>query len=341
MRHTIRTSCLLLIVVGMLLSILPTAAQAPELIATDLLSPRGIAYDDAGNLWIAESGSGGDIMIAEEGPFGPVTAGNTSRATMIAPDGSKTEVLSGFASLNAGGALGIVRIKPVGDLLYVLTSEGTPNNPFAGVLLILDAATLRVQHIIDVFAYENANNPDGTEEVYSNTSDVDIALDGTVYITDTGGNTLYTWTEADGLQVFLTWNTNPVPMAAAFGADGTVWVAFLGQAIASGAAVVEQWSADGSQLLATYTGMTSLTDIYVAADGGVYAVRMAEFAEGEVPIPDTGAVLKLEGDAFVPVVEGLSFPYGIAQAPDGAFAVSFNTLIMAPEMVGGVLRIDG
>lgn len=335
-----RKLILFLVVVCLIAGVLPAVAQEDNLIATDLLAPRGVAYDEAGNLWVAEAGNGGDILLSEDGPFGPVSLGYSSRVTMIAPDGTQTAVLSGFGSLNAGGAIGIVRAVPHGENLYVLTGEGAPNNPLADVLLILDVETLRVKHVVDLYAYEQANNTDGTEEVYSNASDVEILEDGTVYILDTGANVVLQWKEGEGLSPFLVWNNNPVPTALDVAPDGTVWVAFLGQAIAPNAARVEQWTADGSEMLAEYTGMTALTDIFIDAEGSVYVVSMAQFEEGEVPIPNSGAVLKLTDGAFAPIAEGLSFPFGIAQAADGSFAVSINTIAMAPEMVGGVVRIE-
>ena len=86
----------------------------------------------------------------------------------------------------------------------------------------VDLSTLRVKNYIDLHTYEVENNPDGRDEVYSNPSDVAIAEDGTAYIVDTGANTLYTWSSADGLTAVHSWD-NTVPTSIDFGPDGTIY----------------------------------------------------------------------------------------------------------------------
>jgi len=52
--------------------------------------------------------------------------------------------------------------------------------------------------------YELANATDGLAESLSNPTDLVWDSSGTMFINDTGTNTVFTWTETDGLQVFHT-----------------------------------------------------------------------------------------------------------------------------------------
>src|SRR6266540_1525616 len=77
-----------LIALFFLLLIGPTVAQdatesAENVIAEGLNFPRGIVYDADGNLYIAESGAGGDlVMIEQEGV--QITGGLTGQVSKIA-----------------------------------------------------------------------------------------------------------------------------------------------------------------------------------------------------------------------------------------------------------------
>jgi sugar lactone lactonase YvrE len=311
-------------------------------IVDGLLSPRGIAYDADGNLWIAEAGAGGEYQVAEDGPFGPTFAGPTSQVSMLMADGSREVVMPMMHSLNAGGALGVNSVLPSGDSLWIVLQEGAAFNPFSFAVVQLDRSTLRVREFLDLYTFEQQNNSDGEDEVYSNPSDVTVADDGTVYIVDTGANALLRWTEAEGLTLVRAWENNPVPIAVDVAPDGSLWVGFLGQLITAGAAKVEHWSAEG-ELLETYEGLNGVTDVLVASDGTVYAVEMMVIEGGEgagLPEPFTGRVLTLADGVATPYAEGLSFSYGIAEAPDGSIVVSTGALALSPGETGSIVKLN-
>src|SRR5215217_1549992 len=56
---------------------------APEnAIVSGLNFPRGVAYDEAGNLWVAEAGAGGDLAVAVP-DLGDIPVGASSQVTMV------------------------------------------------------------------------------------------------------------------------------------------------------------------------------------------------------------------------------------------------------------------
>lgn len=307
--------------------------SGPTVIIDGLTHPRGMSYDADGNLYIAEGGNGGDTPSDLPDAFGnPAMQGTTSRVTFVAPDGFTFTLLPNLPSFSTEG-LGAQRIFIDGDTMWLLFSEGPLNVPFNYSAVALDMATFRVKHFIDLYTYEREHNPDGAEVLYNNPNDIDIAPDGTVWIVDAGGNTIYTWTPETGQVVFKTWDTNPVPTSLDFGEDGSIWVSFLGQQLVPGAGSVQHLDASG-EVIETFEGLTTVTDVLVAADGTVYFVEM--FREGESPeAPAPGAVSSITADGVSVVVDNLFFPFALAQSPSGDIVVSQGTVTLGEEPAPG------
>lgn len=319
-----------------LLSVAVVSAQddsGPTVVIYGLVHPRGMSYDADGNLYIAEGGNGGDRPSDLPDAFGnPAMQGTTSQITFVAPDGFTFPLLPDLPSFSTEG-LGAQRVLIDGDTMWLLFSEGPLNVPFNYSAVALDLATFRVKHFIDLYTYEREFNPDNSEEFYNNPNDIDIASDGTVWIVDAGGNTIFTWTPETGLVVFKAWDTNPVPTSLDFGEDGSIWVSFLGQQLAPGAGSVQHLDASG-EIIETYEGLTTVTDVLVAEDGTVYFVEM--FREGESPeVPAPGAISAITEEGVSVVVDNLFFPFALAQSPSGDIVVSQGTVTLGPEPAPG------
>lgn len=309
-----------------------------ELVIDGLGAPRAIAFDDAGMLYIADAGFGGETEYEMMGPEGPSVAqiGMTGAVVGVDAEGASSEVVGALPSYNLGmEVLGIYRAIPQGDSLWLVYSGFGPGSigAFWGDSVVeLDAETLIPLNVINLSGYELANDPDGNG-YDSNIADVAWGADGTMYIVNAGMNALLSWTEADGLQTVAAWPGNEVPTSVEVADNGDLYVGFLGEAIAPGAAKIEHWS--GGEVVETFGGLTGVTDILLDGEN-LYAVQLFLFGE-EGPGP--GNVVSVTADGATPVVEGLITPFGIAMGPDGALYVSYGTIAMVPGVTGGVLRV--
>lgn len=319
-----------------------SAQEGPPLPGTvviaDLGAPRGLAFDASGTLFIADAGKGGEVQMTLPGPEGESTVGlgMTGRVISVATDGTVADAVAGLPSYAmAMETLGVYRAIPHGDALWVIFSgsgAGTFGAFWGDSVVELDAATLRARRVINLQGFENANDPDGNG-YDSNVSDIAFGADGTLYITDAGGNDLLSWTEAGGLQVVAVWPDNPVPTSVEIAENGDLYIGFLGEGLAPGAAKIEHWS--GGALVHTYAGLNAVSDILLDGDT-LYAVELVIFGEAG---PGPGRVITVDASGATPVAEGLPAPFGIAKGPDGALYVSFGTIPLGPGMTGGVLKL--
>jgi sugar lactone lactonase YvrE len=340
-----RKVVLVLVVLGALLALAGAvmAQDMPplpgEVVIGDLMQPRGISIAQDGSLIVVEGGNGGDLLLAET-PEGNLMAGMDWSVSSVAADGMKTPLLL-LPSINVGAeSLSAYRAYWHNDSWWVVMSGGAPGqppwNPLSGTVLELDP-TGRILTVIDTWAFEAANNPDGTEELNSNPGDIAWLSDGTMLITDSGANALLSWTEADGLQLVQAWG-NDVPSAISVTASDEVYVGFLGEQIAPGAGRIEHWSA--GELVETFSGLTGVTDIEVTADGTIYAVQLMLFGDDPAAGPGPGNVVMVTADGATPVAEGLPLPHSLAVGEDGSLYVTVGTAEFAGPMPGMVLKIS-
>lgn len=309
-----------------------------EVVIGDLGAPRGIAFDAEGNLLIADAGTGGEVEMVMAGPEGEATMrlGMTGRIISVAPDGTATDLIAGFPSYAAEmETLGLYRAIATEESLWIVFSGSGPATTGAfwnDSVVELNPETLAVKRIINLNNYEVENDPDG-RGYDSNVADIAWGADGTLYIVDAGMNALLSWTEADGLQTVQAWG-NDVPDSIEIAENGDIYIGFLGEALAPGAAKIEHWS--GGELVETFSGLSAVSDILLDGDT-LYAVQLVIFGEQG---PGPGSVVTVSADGITPVAEGLPAPFGLAKGPDGALYVSYGTLALGPGITGGVLKLD-
>lgn len=326
---------LLLIISGLLSVIAAQGGTSPVVITRGLNSPRHLSFDAEGNLYVAESGTGGDFDI--QGPFGPAKAGGSSSIHRSGTDGTETEFLIGLPSTDAlnGEVLGAAKVMVQDESIWLLLAQGSLDNPFTYSLLELSSDNKRVLTQVDLYSFEVENNPDGGV-IDSNPVDFVVSPEGVFYIADAGANAVYTWSEAEGLAVFAAWEDNPVPTSVELGSDGSVYIGFLtGFPFPTGGARIEQYDAEG-QLTETYEGFTAVVDLLFANDT-LYAVQIGEFGD-QGWAPNSGRVVDVfSGSTYF---DGLSFPYGLAINQNGNLFLSTGSSYTGPGG-GQVLSLDG
>ena len=332
-----------LALVAVLQVALPALAQdmpplPGDLVAGDLSAPRGLAFAPDGSLLVAVAGAGGEVEMTMPGPEGVSTVrmGLTGRIVSVGTDGTVADRIAGFPSYAMESeTLGLYRAIPRGDSLWVVFSgSGTAATGafWMDSVAELDAETLAVKTLINLNAFEAANDPDGNG-FDTNVADIAWGADGTLYIVDAGGNDLLSWTADGGLQLVHAWPDNPVPTSVEVAKNGDLYVGFLGAGLAPGADKIERWS--GGELVETFGGLNAVSDILLDGDT-LYAVQLVLFTEQG---PGPGSVVRVDASGATPVAEGLLAPFGIAKGPDGALYVSFGTVAFAPGMTGGVVKL--
>jgi hypothetical protein len=340
------------LVVGVMVGLLVRAAQAQDMeyqvVAEGLNSPRQITVAEDGSIFIAEAGIGGEEMGIDV--FGGETPiGNSARVTVVSPDGEQSVYLDGLFSRGYfGGYLGAHKFMQVDGMDWLLMGEGLPTEnmpadapPVSALVTVADA---ELTVVADLLAAETAENPDG-EDIVSNPTDFAVGADGAIYIVDSSANTLWGYTEADGVTVAASWavmdGVSAVPTSIEVDADGSIYVGFLGgfpflPSDQGGTARIERW--ENGEVAEIFTGVNLVTDFIVAEDGTIYAVQFADSFGDAGYTPDSGSVVAVTADGLEVIAEGLPYPYGITMDANGDLLVGINTTYVAPE-AGQVVRI--
>lgn len=365
--RTSKLATLSLIVLGVLLLSLggTSFAQPPlpgTLIASGFNGPQGVLVDPEGNVWVIDSGLGGEQTMeipGEDGAMTTVALGMTARIVKVAPDGTQTDVamLPSLYIPEMQETLGGARLALLDGVLYVTSAgwnvaDADPLPLFAAIVRV-DGET--VIQVADTWAIEKASNPDGTL-VDTHPYGLSAGPDGWLWVADAGANDLLRVNPETGEVVLVAafaglpspipnparggaMEADPVPTAVAFDADGNAYVSLLsGVPFLPGSAKVLRVSPLGE--VSDYaTGLTTLTDLKRGPDGELYAVQFGIFTE-QGPTPNSGALIRIkEGGASEIVVGELPFPTGLAFDADGNAYVAING-VGAPGS-GAVIRLDG
>lgn len=338
-------------------------SQGATVVASGLASPRGLAMDDRGNLYLAEAGRGGDqiVTIGEGEEKREVKIGMTGQVTRITPGGAKSVVAGGLMSYLAGEgeAAGPHGVTYADGALWVTTSgvpAGAPQGPRDGALLRVDAESGAIANVANLQAHEFSKNPDGFFPD-SNPYGLAVSDDGIAYVADAGGNTLLSVDTSDGtvetVAVFDGFplpkelqgpgpfaegnpgrkgamEIDPVPTGVAIAPDGDIYVGFLsGFPFLTGGARVAHVTPDGDVSDAA-TGLTQVLDVALGPDGMLYASQFNEFSLMSNPpgyALGTGKVVRIMHDGTMQTVaDGLDFPNGLEFDASGNLYVAVNSL---------------
>ncbi len=324
------------------------AADTPSVVATGLNGPMGVMVDDAGNVWVVDSGLGGNDSIVtpsiEDGTPTKMGWGETARLVRVTPDGTQAD-MGNLPSLGfADGPEGANRIVMLDGQLYVSSmgwSDGSSVDRlphFAAVLRYDDGQFTEVGNTWDL---EKSQNPEGAL-VESHTYGLTAGPDGMLWIADAAGNDLLTMDPSTGevtLKAVFGPYPGPIPNPNRGNAmeieavptgvvflNGNTYVSLLtGVPFLPGLSRVVQVNTDDGTYEDYATGLTMLTDLKAAPDGNMYAVSMGVFGE-EGPQPNSGALMRImPGDSTsVAVLSGLSLPTAVSFNAAGDAYITIN-----------------
>jgi hypothetical protein len=346
------------------------AAAAPKTktsfttVATGFDNPRGLAFGEDGQLYVAEAGKGGASCTTKPGPEGPQCFGLTSAISVIGKGGAHKQIVTGLASISGPGGLaatgadGLSRNEE-GGLYTIMTScpqqaaelfpdlvpplgatdKAKISSQVGQVIKVKDNGGFKT--VANVGGFDWDWSLDHTDLVSGQFPDCNpygiLAGEHDQWVVDAATNTLDHVNAKGGVEV-KAFIPNPpssdaVPTCVAQGPDGALYISQLtGGGNGPGAANVWRYDIRKGALDAKpwATGLTAVTGCGFV-DGKFYATEFSVLGF-ESFTPGTGAVVRVPKGSTKPIVvaDGLSFPNGFAGTEGAIYVSNFS---IAPAVI--------
>ncbi|MVN76406.1 ScyD/ScyE family protein [Hymenobacter sp. HMF4947] len=245
----------------------PTSFTA-QVFASNLTMPIGMSFDERGQAWVTQSGTGK----------------NDAQASLVTTDGKAYPVLTGLSSAVNNGA-----VEGIGHLLY-----------HNGTLYVLDGAAGKL-YTLDVSAFKPGDTPyvasnlsaenigtfvlaqKLTTPLNTNLYNLTLGPDDNLYITDSGANAIIKRdSKTRVLSVFaklpgVNTTTDAVPTGIVYDGNNFLVSGLSGFPFTPGATKIYLVSPSG--VVSEYqTGFTTLTDIALSANNKPIVVQYAQFS---------------------------------------------------------------
>lgn len=330
----------------------PTATQVlsnPELrlssgttvtqFAGGMSFPRGLKFGPGRNLYVAESGLGGDMStvgLCEQVPFpvGPTHGGNNGRVSRVDRSGNRTTVADGFPSESSGvgDEMGVADIAFLDGQLYALVAGGGCSHGHAdpsevnGVYRINNNGTRSLVANISQFVHDHETaNPEPDDFEPDGSPYSMIAMDGSLFVVEPNHGQIIK-IETDGRMRRL------IDTSAVYGHivptamvqdDDRLLIGNLGLfPVTVGSSQIFSVSSRG-RARTLYTGLTTVLGLAFDADDNLYALEMTT-VDQNFPVPGSGRVVRINRrtGALTEVVSGLNLPTAMTFGPDGKLYIS-------------------
>lgn len=326
-----------------------------EIFAEGFNWPQGVYVDAEDNVWVTDSGAGGEdeIQFANPNTYAIETAslGNTGRIVRISPDGEQEVMTDAISVVVSGEPIGPARVTMLDGTAYAVAgiwfgNLGEKPDPYHGSIIEIGDGGYEV--IADVFGIEAELNPDGVEIIETHPWDLTVGPDGMFYVVDAAANAIWRFDPETGEGELVTvfdplpgvipnaaYNgrllAQAVPTALVFDEEETAYVSYLsGAPFVPGTAKVVTVDLETGEYEDFALGLTMLTDLAFGADGNLYATTFGVFGLLG-PRPNSGMVTRIfpDGSSEV-VVTGLPGVTSIDFDSEGAGYVVINGGFAAP-----------
>ncbi|MDP9363826.1 MAG: ScyD/ScyE family protein [Chloroflexota bacterium] len=302
---------------ALLVAFAPTTAQTRQeraaasptasIVATDLVNPRGLAWDTDGRLLVASAGRGratAGIVRVDAGCPVPVVEGGASIGVYNSHAG-----IADLALLD-------------GELFALSAAIGAPNG-----LYRVDGASLAL--VADLGAWLERHPPRHRPPDYTPAGILHaftpIPGERAFWVLESNhGRLLRVPVDGEVAEVADLSAGHPVPVGVAAAAEGGAYVAYFGIVpYTDGAARIVRVDPSGD-VVDVWRGLTALADVAVDRDGRLYAVEMATGNTAEAFLrPGTGRLLRRDQNGRISVVaDRLDRPVSLAFGPDDAAYVA-------------------
>jgi hypothetical protein len=334
---------------------LPTRA----VVASGLNNPRGIAFSNTGDLYVAEAGTteGTTSTSCQQDPM-PSLSGTTGRISRIV-GGAPVPVISGLPSSHHQippaqptdlTVFGIADIAFVGPKLYGLLNagcgHGVPNVPAS----VIAVAGGQYEVVANLSAFRQANppanlgpdvEPDG--DWYSM-----IAVGGVLYAVDANGGQLVSVKPNSGKVdrvIDISASQGHIVPTTVAEHQGNFFVGNLERfPAADGGAKLFQIKHNGKDIDVVTSGFTAILGVDFDDQDRAYVLESFNCVPKFPCVPGpfaagTGDVIRINRDgSHETVVDGLTFPSSIRFGPDGALYIS-NKSYNLPAGSGEIIRV--
>lgn len=321
-----------------------------RVVASGLHSPRNLAVSPDGDVYVAESGRGGQRVCAPHPVLVEACLGFSGSITWVNPDGSDKRVVTKLPSIaNDVEALGPMDLVVTDSGRYYATiglgadekvrdGFGKAGEHLATVVTgRLDSDEHKL--FADVLANEAENNPDGTD-IDSNPAGLARAGDSLV-VADAGGNAIVKVNEDGDFRTVAALDptsegADAVPTAVVRGPDGAWYVSQLtGFPFTKGSASIWRIGASGEPTEYA-SGLTNVTDLAFKGKT-LYAVQIS--TDGLLSTPPNslpqGSLVKVTegGSSHSTVVGDLDAPYGVVITDGSAYVSTCSVCLTGGKVI--------
>jgi hypothetical protein len=321
-------------------------------VASGLTNPRGMSWGADGTLYVAQAGTGGEMLgtPAAPPPVGPFQGAPT--ASIVRVDNGCPVLVAGDlpSSSNAlGEVLGAEDLAVLGGELYASVDGGGEAHGNAaqpsGVYRILADGTSELVADLSAWVRENPTEftpPDFDPDAAGFSLVADEAT-GALWVVNPNSGEIISVTPGGAITRIADLSVDhPVPTGLTLDPKGGIYIGNLTAVpYPDGAAHVLHVAPDGT-VTEVWKGLTAVTDVAVGPDGALYAAEMST-GNTEAPpfaVPGSGKIVRQTGpDSMEEVATGLMFPISISFGTDGALYVSMPAF-GADDGSGVVARLD-